>query len=432
MPYFLRPLLFALASLPLWLLAQTTLSLSDAITMSLENNYGIRIAAIDRQVAQAQNTWGNAGALPRLDFTFTGRYFQSGNPASFLRSNQSLSPGLALSWTVFDGFAMFANKARLDLLEETSMGNAALVVETNIQAIMLAYYDALVAREATVVLQEVLDNSKERLVYETFRLEVGATSNFDILQFKNAVISDSTNLVSQQLNLLAASRTLNQLMNAEVGAQWVLTDTLDTNFQPYDVVDLQAKLRDNNQNLRNQYLNQQIRREETRAMEALRYPTLTLNGNLNYTLGQAGLADNSTRQVSAEDFSVGFTLAFTLFDGFNARRQVEVAQLNERIATLTISDLQRSIDNELYQVHDNYDARRRLLSLQTENVENASLNLELANDRFKSGLINTFEFRQVQLQYLSAQLDRLRAVRDLNASQTSLIRLIGGLLREAS
>ena len=71
-----------------------------------------------------------------------------------------------------------------------------------------------------------------------------------------------------------------------------------------------------------------------------------------------------------------------------------------------------------------------LLLLQTENVENAQLNLDLANDRFKSGLINSFDYRQVQAQYLNAQLERLRALRNLNASQAELVRLTGGLVRE--
>lgn len=404
--------------------------MGDAIATSLDQNYGIQIADMRSRVAATQNTWGNAGAFPRVDFNFNGRYFRTNNPASFLLQDQRVTPGLALTWTVFDGMAMFANKARLDLLEEQALGNAALVVETNLQAILTTYYDALVAQEAVMVLQEILDNSKERLTYEEFRLEVGSTSTFDILQFKNAVITDSANLIAQQLTLTESLRTLNRLMNVPLGQTWTLTDTLATAFPDYARDDLREKMLADNHNLENQYLAQRIRIQETRSAEALYYPTLTLNGNANYAIGQAGLADNSTREINAGDFSVGFALSFNLFNGFNTRRQVEVARLNEQITELETGELRRSLEEELFITYDGYQARRGLLMLQTQNVDNARLNLDLANDRFQSGLINTFDFRQVQLQYLDAQLNRLRALRDLNASYVDLLRLTGGLVRE--
>ncbi|MEM9986704.1 MAG: hypothetical protein AAF804_16555, partial [Bacteroidota bacterium] len=46
--------------------AQEPLSLADAISISLENNYGIQIVDLQSKVAATQNTWGNAGALPRV------------------------------------------------------------------------------------------------------------------------------------------------------------------------------------------------------------------------------------------------------------------------------------------------------------------------------------------------------------------------------
>ena len=93
-------------------------------------------------------------------------------------------------------------------------------------------------------------------------------------------------------------------------------------------------------------------------------------------------------------------------------------------------ELEQSLQNELFVTYDNYEARRRIYNLQAQNVQNARLNLDLANERFQSGLINTFDFRQIQLQYLNAHIARLQALRDLNSSETELIRLIGGLVRE--
>jgi len=435
-----RLLFFLCLSLPGWLLAQPPLSLGDAIAVGLRNNYQIRIADLNQRVAEENNTWGNAGALPRLDLNVNGRFFRTQNPASFFAGNENISPGLSLNWTLFDGFAMFASKERFELLEEQSAGNAAVVVENSIRGITLAYYDALVAQEQVDVLQEVLDNSKERLEYEQFRLELGSTSTFDLLQFENAVITDSTNLLTQQLTLRNNMRNLLLLMQEPLNKEYRLTDTLNTDFEPYSLVDLERRMLASNNNLQNQYLVQQIRRQETRQVQALYYPTLSVGANASASQGTTLFAARDSTNPEAPptrvpvdwatDYSFSFTLSFNLFDGFNRQRQVQLAEINEAIASMETRELEQSLQNELFVTYDNYEARRRIYNLQAQNVQNARLNLDLANERFQSGLINTFDFRQIQLQYLNAQIARLQALRDLNSSETELIRLIGGLVRE--
>lgn len=425
---------------PLGLLAQPPLSLTEALAIGLRNNYDLRLANLEQRQAEANDTWGNAGALPRLDLNVNGRYFRSQNPASFFVGNQNISPGLSLNWTVFDGFAMFANKQRFELLEEESAGNAAVVVENTIQAITLAYYDALVQQQELAVRSELLANSQERLAYEEFRREVGSTSTFDLLQFKNAVITDSAAVVNQRLTLRNTLRRLNLLMQEPIQNLYDLTDTLSTRFDPYQLGDLQESMLANNHNLQNQYLRQQIRRQETRSAQAAYLPTLTVGANANLTKGTTLFANRDTANPEApptrapvdwaSDYAVSFTLSFNLFDGFNRQRQVQLAQLNEAIAATSSRQLEQSLTNELFVVYDNYEARRQIFSLQGENARNARRNLDLANDRFESGLINSFDFRQVQEQYLSAELSRLQALRDLSAAEVELIRLIGGLVRE--
>lgn len=439
MPYILRLLLLGLL-LPLSALAQKPLSLGQAIAIGLRNNYDLRIAELEQRQAAANNSWGNADALPRLDLGLSGRYFRSQNPASFFVGNQAISPGLSLSWTVFDGFAMFANKQRFELLEQESEGNAAVVVENTIQAILLAYYDALLQQQELKVREEILTNSKQRLEYEEFRREVGSTSTFDLLQFTNAVITDSAAVVTQRLTLRNTIRSLNLLMQEPIQTLYDLTDTLETRFERYPLGDLQEKMLGNNHNLQNQYLRQQIRRQETRSAQAAYWPSLSLGANANLTKGTTLFANRDTLNPEAgptrapvdwaSDYAVSFTLSFTLFDGFNRQRQIQLAQLNEAIAATSSRQLEQSLTNELFVVYDNYEAQRQIFGLQSENARNARRNLDLANDRFESGLINTFDFRQVQLQYLNAELQRLRVLRDLNASETDLIRLIGGLVRE--
>jgi outer membrane protein TolC len=406
------------------------LSLAEAVMLGLENNFAIQLADLQANVAERSNYWGATGALPRLSLNGTANFFRTDNPGSFLAGRESVGASLGLDWTLFDGFRMFATKTRLALLQKQTGGNAAVVVENTLQAIVLSYYNVLVAEERLQVLRETLDNSRERLEYEEFRRDLGAVATFDLLQFRNAVITDSINVVTQELALRNARRTLNLSLAVETEQVYELTDALPTDFTAYELADLEREMLKDNNNLQNQYLTQQIRQQETRQAVAAFYPTLSFSSSVGRSLGNVSLVDGRNVEAVASDLSLGLTLSYNLFDGLNNRRQQQIAQINEQIAATETRELQQSLRNELYTTFDNYETRRQILALQSENVEVARLNLELAGERFQSGLINSLDYRNIQVQYLSAQLNRLSALRDLQESETELIRLTGGLVRE--
>jgi len=49
-------------------------------------------------------------------------------------------------------------------------------------------------------------------------------------------------------------------------------------------------------------------------------------------------------------------------------------------------------------------------------------------EKYRSGVINSFNFRDVQLIYLSAALRRLQSIYNLIDSKTQLTRITGGFL----
>ncbi len=433
-------LLFYVLGIPFVAQSQQPLSLSEAIALGLENNYQIRIADQNALIAKNDNRWSAAGRWPQLSFSANGSWFRTGSPTAF--TPQRLTGGLGpdINWVLFDGFRIQASKERLELLEQQSMGNAAIVVETNIQAIVLAYYNTLLAKEQLVVLEEVLIASRIRLEYETFRKDMGASGTFELLQFKDAVLNDSANLILQTLALQNAHKNLNRVMGAPIEADYELTDALQTTFPDFDFEPLRQRMISNNNNLRNQFITNQILRQDIRIAKSPLYPTLGINAGVNYGFGQATLRNRNPatfeqmpfiiNKFSAFDYSAGFSISFNLFDGGNAKRALQSARMTEIIGDLQQKDLEQTLTYDLMIAYDNYQLRRQMLRLRLASIDNAHTNLDLAEERFKSGLINSLDYRQIQLQYLSARFTHLQALRDLKETETELIRLTGGLVRE--
>jgi outer membrane protein TolC len=84
----------------------------------------------------------------------------------------------------------------------------------------------------------------------------------------------------------------------------------------------------------------------------------------------------------------------------------------------------------LFNEYDLYNVRKTLLNVAIENLDAAELNLKIAEEKFRTGAINSFNYRDIQLIYLNAALQRLRAVYNLIDSSTNLTRLIGGFVEE--
>ena len=194
------------------------LSREAAVAMSLERNYGIRIARANADLAASNDAWGVAGALPILGVSVNASNNvndQTQNPSTFLpiaTQSMSVAPGAQLQWRLFDGFGMFAAKDRLELLSAQAEGNAELMVESTVQAVLTAYDNVLVQEESANVLRAALSLTRDRLARIETAVRLGSSGTFDRLQFDNALLNDSTALLRQESAVRAARRNLNLLL----------------------------------------------------------------------------------------------------------------------------------------------------------------------------------------------------------------------------
>ena len=183
--------------------AQEALSLEDALRLGLEKNFSIQIEKQRVEIAKNSNTLGQAGMWPSVTLGATQSLSRTeiDNPASFLSSGniqgQTFNPTIGVAWTLFNGFNVRISKDRLEYLERQSLGNAQVIVENSIQSIILAYYSALLEKERLDVFQRTLRLSGDRYAYGKLKGELGTAVTFDILQDKNAYLTDSSNYIQQ-------------------------------------------------------------------------------------------------------------------------------------------------------------------------------------------------------------------------------------------
>lgn len=415
---------------------QQDLSLSDALRIGLENNYQIRIFQDNLKIAQNNNAWGTAGLFPTiaLGANQINRYDDSpsfttpGSRDKYYTNN--INPYVNLRLNLFSGFSVHINKQTLVMLEELTEGNVAIVIENTIQGTVLAYYNVLLQLETQKVLEEVKKLSRDRYDYIEFRKELGTAVTYDVLQAKNAYYDDSTNYLLQELNVKNSFLNLHLLLGEESDVQYQLSDEFAVNEFNINLDSLSAQMLSGNKTLKNQYLNLKILKKDISFQRSYLYPSLNLNAGFDHYNTRVNYNNQDAGYSNSLGYYANLSLSFNLSNGGNVRRAIRNAKIEGEIGDLEIQELQISLGNELKNFYDLYNIRKQLLQVAVVNLESANLNLEISQQKFRSGAINSFNFRDVQVLYLRAAIVRLQAIFNLIDTHTELLRITGGIIAE--
>lgn len=448
--------------------AQEPISVIEAVQLGLKNNFDAQIQMLEVEQAKRLNEWGQAGALPTINFsTNQNNSIIERKPANpFAVAGRNISnniPGnLEIQWTLFNGYAIRLNKARLDQLEQQSEGNARVILESTVQTIVLAYYNVLLEQQRLEVRKKAVQFSKQLYDYVRLKKDLGGAITFDVLQQQNNFLTDSANVLRQELAVKSAKRNMNELLNEPLDKDYLFLD--DFAYTPverrYEYETLRAKMLSSNANLRNQYIIQELQRIARQSLESSMYPSLSLSLGSSGSLDQLNarfrptangtvikntigyLNDDDAQPVISRSFApeyrtlqgysygafANLTLRFTLFNGGQIKRAVKNAEIDQRIIQLGTDKLKLSLENDLLTFLEQYHLRRQLAAIASTKLRAAELNLNLGYERYRNGSFSAIDLRIIEENFQNAALENYAAIFDVLSVKTDLIRLTGGLL----
>ena len=409
--------------------AQETLSLSGAIARALENNYSIQVSKADREVAAINNSWGAAGRFPYVNLSGISNNSMDSNDDDNFTRNQLIGDA-NISWTLFNGFAVKINKQRFAELEQLSEQNTAIMVESTIQSVVLAYYNALLQKEKLKTFEEIMGLSEDRYEQAKVKKELGIAVTYDLLQAQNSYLSDRSGFLLQEVNYKNALRDLNYLMAEKDKPKYELTDEFKAVTSEYNLADLQAQMSDNNKSLQNQYVNQRLLENAVASAKSSYSPSLNFSGGARYTSTNTEFDDKGKTDASSTNIYGNFTLSFNLFGGGSKNRALKIARINEEAGMVQVEDMKHDLNNTLANLFELFLVRKELLNVADENLAAAKLNLQISQDKFDTGAINSFNFRDVQNIYLNASQQQLEAIYNYIDAHTALLRMAGTIVQE--
>ncbi|MEC7654535.1 MAG: efflux RND transporter permease subunit [Bacteroidota bacterium] len=416
-------------------LAQTQdLSLENAIGKALQNNYGIKVAKLNSDIAHLNDHWANTGAMPQIGIGVDASQSTIDMSEDFtvveqMRTNfnsKGINTGLNINWTLFDGMGMFAAKHSLELLAAQSNNQVEIIIEQTVEAVDFAYHNALVQIELLEVLEESMALSKTRLQEIIWSEKYGVAGTFDKLQFENAIITDSTAYLMQEVAVNTSIRNLNRLMGEDEGIKWNLVTKLATPPGIENLASLQDRVISDNSIVINANLTKDISIENVNMAKSKLYPVISLrdsrmeSDNLFSTDMGSLQSGNSTNAVT-------LTLNFNLFNGGATKRAISQAKINREIAELAIVDQISEARKLVADAYDRFNVNAAVYQLSAKASENARIALEISESGYKDGVVGSLDYRALEVALQSARVKELQALQAWRASFVEVQRLVGSL-----
>ena len=436
-------ILLFFVSLPLS--AQEVMTLEKAISTGLGNNYGIKISEKNIAIAETNNTWARAGKGPTVDLngSFTNTLIDDNNPASFLRGtfySGSIGASLDADWVLYSGGRIGIAKDQLNLLVHQQKLLRSQEVHNLIREITQGYADVIFQIERNTFLKEVFNLSKERLAYENVRKEFGQSNSFNILQFEDALTTDSINLINQENAIDIAKRNLYLTLDLpgfqpayRTGRQYIFDESLNITREELDVEKLKATLEEENHTLKTLGVLAQLDLLNTNLQEVSRKPTVSLNGSVG--ISESAFKFFADNPATGDPFETQFSnringnlnvvANWNLYDGNLKKQNIAAAKIQEEIAQLSILEAKAQLHNQLEILLQNYDHQLNLLDLTEVQIQNARRNIEISEERFKAGQITSLDYRAIQNQFLGAANNRVNAIYNLLITKSEIDWLVG-------
>jgi len=404
-------LLFLYLSLSVMCRAQNAplLTLREAVEIALKNNYDIKLAQNNNAIATNDVTPGNAGMLPVVTGDFSTN--NSRQHVTQTRSdgtvnnipnarNSNVSYGPNLNWTIFDGFAMFANYDELKNIKQLSdMMLRDTILNTTVNVIS-TYYDLINQAEQIKAQKGAIVISRTQLQYANDKFNVGRASKLDVLNAQVNLNTDTATLLQDIQQFKAGKIRLNQLLIRDLQTDFSVSDTI--------IVDESLKLADiiNNAQTQNPAIlsaeiNKRLSEINLRQIKATRYPQIGVNGGYAWTHSKtpAGF----TRMQDLHGINYGITASINIFDGLNQWRKERNAKLQIDNAEIDSKQTKLDVEAQINNLFVSYLSGLDLVKLGQSNVTIAKRNLEISLDKYKLGNITPLEIREAQRNYLDAQ-----------------------------
>ncbi len=412
-----------------------TLSFKDVISIALENNYSIKIMQKQREIASNNVNWGTAGILPRIDINLSGQYSNTDIELDLVTGQKikgegnvstTSNYGIEMNWTLFDGYAMFANYDKNKQLLNKSDIELQIAIEQSIRQLANLYYTALALKKLLNSQNENIILTNERLQRVKSRADFGTALGLEVMKAEVDLNFDSTLYLQTQLNYLNTKRAIAISIGKPATYDFEIDDTPDfkliDNFN--EILELALK---NNTSINKAIQERKVTEADKRLIASSIYPRIAFRGGYSGTMTQSDAG--FILKNSSKGFNASLVFSWNIFDGLRTNTSLQNLNLLLEINELSLEQLKEQVHSSILSAYENYLNRLKILNMNKNNLKTAEINYERTYELFNLGQATSLELREAQLNLLRSKNAINEAEYAAKLAEIEILLLTGTILK---
>ena len=431
----MRIVLWCMLILPSTVMLADTLTLREAISIALQDNFDVQIARQDSLIAENFGDMRIVGFLPRLDVF--GTYTLGTNSISQVFADgrtikqdgvgyTNLNSSALVSWTIFDGLQMFASADRAKAQRDEGIASVRSRMSSLVADVITAYNAIVATQDFLFTADSALILANQRYDLEKYRYDVGTASGVELAQAEIDRNSQQALVIQTRTDLNNAKAALNTLLGRDPSIAFESEATLSVPPLPsrdelFDDIE-----RENPDVISARYA-LTAASAHVREATASFMPEIALEGGyrLSRNTSDAGFFLENVSNGPA----FGVIFRWNIFNGMSDRIERERRQILEQRTQLDIDAIRNDLKGLADRTLRTYAATTELLDIQQRSYAAAERNALVALEKLRVGSITPLEVRQTfqTLLEVGSQLATLEYEQRLAA--TELLRISGQLVR---
>lgn len=416
-------------------------TVKEAQKYALENNYDVRNARLNIDVADKQRWEVTASGFPQVTISaqyqnlidiptqlIPGEFF--GEPAGTTIPVKFGKPhnatyGVSVSQLIFSGSYFVGLQASRIYMQFSEQNHR--VTELQVQEnVAQTCYLILVAEENRSILNISLENLRKTHAEVSAMNQEGFTEDTDVKQLAIAVSSMENNISSLDLQIDNAYKLLKMQLGIEFDKQVKLKQNLSELIGRTDI---------------NQLLQRTFDKEENSSYKLLltnqRLADLTLKNEMTGFLPTISAFGRIERNAQRDEFNffnsdldwfpttvVGLQFSWPIFSGGQKIFKIQKAKIELKQAELQLKQAGQGLQLQ-------YDKAQADLSTAYKKYTNSNKSRQLAEEiyetnliKFKEGLLSSLDLIQSYNQYLQSQSEYMASESELLSAQNTIDKLL--------
>ncbi|SMO80221.1 TolC family protein [Gracilimonas mengyeensis] len=426
-----------------------TITLQEAIDIALENNYQLKQAKNNLDLANADIKSEYADFLPSVSGSFggsrtSGQQFVEDLVSFVDVTSKGMSGRVGAQLTIFDGFNNInslrqSQQAKLSYEEQVQRAREEVIFNTASR-----YLQVLLDIELLEIAKQNLENSTKQLEQVQAQVEVGSRPTVDLYNQEAQVANDELS-VTQQENSLKFSKLvlIRQLQIDPLGEYEFETPAVESQVQKsinatYNINELIDQALLNRSDLKSEIANIKSLQYQLKIAQGSLYPTISASADISSRYSDQYAIRNENDEFVEVDFSdqffdqqvnrsIGFSINVPIFQNWNRMNSIQSAKIQLKNAELSYDNSKLQVIQEVAQAYNDYTSYVKQLDAAEKSLRASEKAFETQQERYNVGSSTLIELSDAQASYVTAQSDYTQAIFNLIFQEKLLDYYLGKL-----